>query len=224
MNQYLPRIAIIGGSGALGSGLAKRWSKAGYPVIIGSRSVEKANTVAEQINSENNINSVQGADYHSAAAKSEVIVITVPFSSHTQTLETIKDDVSEKIVVDTTVPLEPPKVGTVQLPATGSAALITQKLLGTEADVVSALHNVAAHKLHGQDIIDCDVLVCGNKRNARQLVIELIEMIGMRGLHAGPITNSIATEAMTSVLITINRHYKVADSGFRITGDLVLTE
>ena len=89
--------------------------------------------------------------------------------------------------------------------------------------VVSALHNVAAHKLEGQETIDCDVLVCGNKRKARQLVIELVEKLGMRGLHAGPIENSIATEAMTSVLITINRHYKVADAGFKITGNLVLT-
>ena len=125
--------------------------------------------------------------------------------------------------MDTTVPLEPPKVGTVQLPSTGSAALITQKLLGQNADVVSALHNVAAHKLDGDDTVDCDVLVCGNKRKARQLVIELVETIGMRGIHAGPIENSVATEAMTSVLITINRHYKVADAGFKITGNLVLT-
>ena len=223
MDQNLTKIAIIGGTGSLGGGLAKRWCKTGYPVIIGSRSIEKANFTAQKINSEFNITTVQGADYEAAASEGDIIVITVPFSSHNETLETIKRSVSGKIVVDTTVPLEPPKVGTVQLPSTGSAALITQKVLGTDADVVSALHNVAAHKLDGHETIDCDVLVCGNKRKARQLVIELVEKIGMRGLHAGPIENSIATEAMTSVLITINRHYKVADAGFKITGNLVLT-
>ena len=224
MNQPLPKLAIIGGTGALGSGLAKRWAQAGYPVIIGSRSSEKASLAAEEITSQNHTLSVIGTDNHTAAVQGEVIVIAVPFSSHAEILHSIKDTVSEKIVVDTTVPLKPPKVGTVQLPEAGSAAIITQQILGAETKVVSALHNVAAHKLHDQEPIDCDVLVCGNIKTAREVVIGLIEALGMRGLHAGPIANSVAIEAMTSVLITINRFYKVADAGFKITGDLISGE
>ena len=148
------------------------------------------------------------------------MIITVPFANHRTILHEISSVIKGKIVVDATVPLMPPKVGTVQLPTAGSAAALTQEALGERADVVAAFHNVAADKLRSPGPIDCDVLVCGNKKVARQSVIKLIEALGLRGLHAGPIANSAAVEALTSVLITINRIYKVAGAGIRITGDL----
>lgn len=222
-NNFL-RIAIIGGTGSLGRGLAIQWARAGYPVIIGSRSGEKAARAAEQIGSAKGAPVVQGTDNKTAAARGEIVVITVPFANHAAILNEIEDAVSGKIVVDTTVPLMPPKVGTVQLPAAGSAALFTHDVLGAKAEVVSAFHNVAAKKLHDGQSMDCDILVCGNKRAAREVVIGLVEAIGMRGIHAGPIANSAATEALTSVLISINRNYKVAGAGLVITGDLTASE
>jgi len=220
MTDPLPTLAIIGGTGALGGGLARRWADAGYPVVIGSRSAEKAVDVAAGVATGNGAPPAQGADNKSAAQMGDVVVITVPFSNHAAILEEIKTGVEGKLVIDATVPLVPPKVGTVQLPDAGSAAQITHAVLGEQAKVVSAFHHIAADKLHQDGTIDCDVLVCGNKKAARQRVITLIEALGMRGLHAGPIANSAAVEAMTSVLITINRIYKVPGAGIHVTGDL----
>lgn len=221
MTAALPTLAIIGGTGALGNGLARRWVRAGYPVVIGSRSKDKAESAAGEIQPTADGTAPRGADNAAAAALGDIVVITVPFSNHGAILDEIRQCVAGKIVVDATVPLVPPKVGTVQLPAPGSAAGVTQEVLGAQADVVSAFHNVAADKLKEPGPIDCDVLVCGNKRAARQSVIELVEALGLRGLHAGPIANSAAAEALTSVLITINKHYKVPGAGIRITGELI---
>ena len=222
MNDF-PKLAIVGGTGLLGSGLAMRWAKAGYPVIIGSRSREKATIAAKQIKPGLDALAVQGTDNNTAAAEGEIVVITVPFASHGVTLNEIKEFVSGKIVIDATVPLVPPKVGTVHLPVGGSAALMAHEILGANSEIVSAFHNVAADKLYNADAIDCDILVCGNNRAARDTVIELVEAIGLRGLHAGPLANSVATEALTSVLITMNRIYKVAGAGLKITGELTTT-
>ena len=224
MMKNLPKVAIIGGTGSLGSGLAKRWALAGYPVVVGSRSSEKAALAAKNIKMAGISANVEGTDNETAAAQGEIVVITVPFSNHARILENIKNAVSKKIVVDTTVPLMPPKVGTVQLPAAGSAALTAQELLGADTRIVSAFHNVASQKLHDMEPVDCDILVCSNKKADREIVIGLVEALGMRGLHAGPIANSIATEALTSVLITINQNYKVAGAGLKITGNLLTSE
>ena len=221
MTDPLPTLAIIGGTGALGGGLARRWAHAGYPVVIGSRSAEKAADVAAGLTAADGAPPVRGADNKSAAQTGDVVVITVPFGNHAAILEEIRTSVEGKLVIDATVPLVPPKVGTVQLPDSGSAAQMTHEILGEHANVVSAFHHIAADKLHQDGAIECDVLVCGNKKAARQSVITLIEALGMRGLHAGPIANSAAVEAMTSVLITINRTYKVSGTGIRVTGNLV---
>ena len=222
MSDTFPTLTVIGGTGALGSGLALRWAGAGYPIIIGSRSSEKAVKAAQELNAGNNVHRVHGTDNKSAAEQGDIVLITVPFSNHNTILQEISRAVIGKIVVDATVPLVPPKVGTVQLPRVGSAALLTQEALGKHADVVAAFHNVAAEKLRSSGAIDCDVLVCGNKVSARQEAIKLVEVLGMRGLHAGPIGNSVAAEALTSVLITINQLYQVNGAGIRITGDLTI--
>ena len=220
MTDSLPTLAIIGGTGALGGGLAGRWARAGYPVVIGSRSRERAGLAAARIEMGAGAPPVRGTDNAAAAALGDIVVIAVPFVSHAAILLEIADAIAGKIVVDATVPLMPPKVGTVQLPAAGSAAQLTQAAFGDRAEVVSAFHNVAADKLRRSGPIECDVLVCGNKRAVRQAVIRLVEALGLRGLHAGPIANSAAAEALTSVLVTINRIYKVDGAGLRITGDL----
>ena len=142
----------------------------------------------------------------------------MPWSSQAEILDAIKPHVAGKLVIDTTVPLQPPKVSRVQLPPEDSAAVTAQKRLGPTARLTSAFHNVAAHKLKDDVAIDCDVLVFGDDAKDRETVIGLAEAIGLRGLNAGPLANSAAAEALTSVLIGINRTYKVDGAGIRITG------
>lgn len=214
-------LAVVGGTGALGGALAARWAFAGYPVILGSRSEDRARAAAAAIPTGPGAPPVRGMGNAAAARAGQIVVVTVPFASHTAILQEIRNEVARKIVVDATVPLQPPQVSTVQMPPEGSAALAAQRLLaGTGAQVVSALHNVAAHKLAGTAEVDCDVLVCGDSAAARDQVIALVRALGLRGLHAGPLANSIAPEALTSVLIHINRRYKVDGAGVRITGSL----
>jgi len=218
MTESLPILAIIGGSGALGSGLTMRWAGKGYPIVIGSRSRDKAERVARTLKSSNAATPVRGMDNAAAAAAGDIVVITVPFASHETILAQIKDAVAGKIVIDTTVPLVPPEITRVQLPPQGSAAQITQEILGPDVQVVSAFHHVSARKLQSQVEIDCDVLVFADKPSARETVITLIAALSIRGLHGGPLANAAAAEALTSVLIGINRHYGVDAAGLRVTG------
>jgi hypothetical protein len=208
-----PIIGIIGGTGDLGSGLAKAWAAAGRKVIIGSRSREKAEKAAAALGE-----AVSGDDNVGAARAADIVVLAVPFASHEQTIEEIKGVAGGKIVVDTAVPLVPPKVSTVQLPSEGSAAQIAQRLLGPEVRVVSAFHNVSAAKLHASGRADCDVLVFSDDKAARNLVIGLASEVARRGVGGGGLANSAAAEAMTSVLIWINRQYKTLGAGIGITG------
>ena len=216
------KIAILGGTGALGTGLVRRWTQAGHAVIIGSRTLEKAQAaVAElrQVMAEWGAASVDVAAMENldAARAADIVVLTVPFAHQKSTLEHVRPALAGKILVDVTVPLMPPKVGTVQLPPEGSAGTAAQQLLGDAVKVVSAFQNVAAHHLQEGHGIECDVLVCGNDKDAREEVIRLVEACGMRGFHAGPIANSAAAEALTSVIININRTFK-CHAGIRITG------
>jgi len=214
-----PIIAIIGGTGDLGTGLARRWARAGYPIVIGSRTAEKAQSAAQALAAHATGPLPRGLANRDAAAAGEIVVLTVPFASQAGTLEDIKPALTGKLLVDTTVPLVPPRVARVQLPPEGCAALLAQKQVGDGVRVVSAFHNVAAHKLEQVDLaLDCDVLVFGDKAEDRAPVIALAEALGVRGLHAGPLANSAAAEALTSVIIGINRTYKVDGASIRITG------
>ncbi len=219
MTDTKPTIAVIGGTGDLGTGLARRWAKAGYAVILGSRAAEKAATAAADLASYATGPAPRGMANADAAMAGDVIVLTVPFASQVGTLDDIKAAVAGKLVVDTTVPLVPPRVARVQLPPEGCAAVAAQQRLGEGARVVSAFHNVAAHKLQVVDMaLECDVLVFGDKAEDREVAIKLAEACGVRGLHAGPLVNSAAAEALTSVIIGINRTYKVDGASIRITG------
>jgi NADPH-dependent F420 reductase len=222
MTQESERVAVVGGTGALGAGLVGRLARAGHAVTIGSRSAEKAQALAAEINAGLASPRVSGAANAAAAEEASLVFVTVPFASQAAILEEIRPAVCGKIVVDATVPLVPPKVARVQLPPEGSAALIARKLLGEKVAVVSALHNVSAHKLGQEGDIECDVLVFGDEDEACERVVRIIDSLGLRGLRGGPLANSAAAEAMTSVLISVNRRYKVAGgAGIRVTGELL---
>lgn len=207
-------IAIIGGTGALGTGFARRWADAGHKVVIGSRTQERADAAAAEAG-----HGAVGLVNPQAAAAADIVVLTVPYAHHRSTIESITEGLEGKILVDATVPLMPPRVGTVQLPEAGSAAVEAQAWLGERATVVSAFQNVAAAHLQSAHAIDCDVLVAGDKLAARETVIALAEDLGLRGWHAGPLANSAAAEALTSVIIQINRRYGIDGAGLRITGE-----
>jgi NADPH-dependent F420 reductase len=209
-------IAIVGGTGLLGSGLARRLAAAGYPVLIGSRTADKAEAAAAEL--ANGGVSVRGTSNAEAAKAGALVIITVPWQSQAAILDDIRPHVAGKLVVDTTVPLMPPKIARVQLPAEQSAALAAQQRLGPGVRVAAAFHTIAARKLQRDEPIDGDVLVFGDDAADRETVIGLVRAVGMRGIHAGPLVNAVAAEALTSVLIGINRAYKVDGAAIRITG------
>ena len=219
MSSTNPAIAIVGGTGDLGTGLARRFSRAGYRVTIGSRDTDRAQSRATALTRDLGVE-VHGAVNAEAAAGADIVIMTVPFKSHERTLESIQAALEGKILVDATVPLVPPKLMRVQLPPNGSAAKRAQEFLGKDVRVVSAFQNVSA--IHIQDeehTLECDVLVCGNDNQARQTVIDLANAIGLTAWHAGPIDNSAAAEALTSILIFLNRRYRLQGAGIRITGE-----
>ena len=211
MNKKL--ISLLGGTGDLGTGLATRLLKAGYKVIIGSRTLEKAQHAERSLGK-----NTKGLLNKDAALKGEIVILTVPFAHQRGIVEECKTELIGKLFIDTTVPLMPPKVATVQLPSEGSAAEISQNILGDDVRVVSAFQNISAELLQSDKEIDCDVLVCGNKKEWRQEVIDLVNTLGMKGWHAGMLPNSAAVEAMTSVLISINKHHEISHSGIKVTG------
>ncbi len=217
----LPSISIIGGTGAEGSGLALRWAYSGYSVTIGSRSLDKALSKAAELNIKMPDTKPQliGDDNLAAAKGCQIAVLTVPYNAHRETLLDLKEDLQGKILVDVTVPLMPPKVDQVHIPAGGAAGLEAQEILGPDVRVVSAFQNIsAAHLQVPERDIDCYVLVCGNDTSACEEVIVLVEAAGMSGLHAGSLVNAIAIESFTPVLISLNKHYKIRDAGIRVTG------
>lgn len=219
-NKY--KIAILGGTGALGTGLALRWLSAGHDIIIGSRTAEKAQEAVNDLQetlSQRGLSSVNvtATDNIEAAKLGDIVTLTVPYAHHATTLETVKPCLNEKILIDVTVPLRPPKVGRVQLPAAGCAAVEAQQLLGESVKVVSAFQNVAAHHLQEEQKIDCDVLISGDDKAARAVVLTLVKDAGMQGFSVGPLANSAAAEALTSILIQINKQFK-CHAGIKISG------
>ena len=213
-------IAIIGGTGKEGKGLAFRWLQAGHQVIIGSRQAEKAQgAVAELIDhlgfEPENLTGMENAQ---AVAEAEIAVVTVPYAAHRPTLEGLKDVLNGKIVVDVVVPIVPPKVTKVQMPPAGSVAQEAQEILGEECRVVDAFQNISYERLMNNEDVNCDVLVCGKTKSAREVVLGLVADTGLRGWDAGPIENAVVVEGMTSVLIGLNIQHKVNASGIRITG------
>ena len=212
-------IAVIGGTGNEGPGLARRWAASGqYNVIIGSRQVEKAERVAAELNEQIGQNLLTGMANEDAAQAADICVMTVPYSAQAATLTGLKEILQGKILVDVTVPLKPPKVARINIPAGLSAAQEGQAILGEGVRVVSAFQNISSAHLADDHEIECDVLICGDDKAAKQEVIALAEAAGLRGIDAGLLQNAVAAEALTSILIGINIRYKIKGAGIKITG------
>ncbi|HEX7752045.1 MAG TPA: NADPH-dependent F420 reductase [Novosphingobium sp.] len=204
-------IAVIGGTGHLGKAIARRLVKAGHDVTIGSRTADKAQATAAEIGA-------AGAGENVAVASGkEIVIVTVPYASQADTLKQIAPHVGNAVVVDTTVPLVPPKVMRVQLPAAGSAAAEAREHLGPDVRLVTAFHSVAAHILDTDAKVECDVLVFSDDVEARQTIIDLCPGMQLRGLSGGALVNSAAAEALTSILIYMNKTYSADGAGIRFT-------
>lgn len=213
-------IAVLGGTGKEGGGLALRWAHAGHKVIVGSRTAERAQEgAAAMLETLIGKGDVVGMANPEAAQAADIVVLAVPYAAQPSTVERVAAHLDGKILIDVTVPLVPPKVSRVQLPEGGSAVEAIQKMLGEGVRVVSAFQNISAHHLSKLDeVVECDVLVCADDPEAADAVIALAQQIGLTAWNAGPLCNSIVAEGLTSVLIALNRHYKVPDSGIRLTG------
>jgi 8-hydroxy-5-deazaflavin:NADPH oxidoreductase len=214
----LMTIAVLGGTGKEGKGLAYRWAKAGYKILIGSRTPEKAvSTASEIMEMLEGASSLVGTSNREAAELADMVVLSVPYAAHRETLESVKDVLKGKILIDVTAPLVPPKVK-VQMPAAGSAAQEAKEIVGEGVEVVSAFQNVAHELLLTDEDVNCDVLVTGTSKDARTEVLKLVEAAGLTGWDAGPIENSVVAEGLASVLININKQNGSKHAGIKITG------
>jgi len=212
-------IAVLGGTGKEGKGLAYRWARAGYRVLIGSRSSERAVTASSEIMELlEGSTSIVGMSNREAVEQANIVVVTVPYSAHRETLQNVKDVLKGKLLIDVTVPLVPPKVTKVQMPAAGSAAQEAREIAGEGVEVVAAFQNISHEHLLSEDDIDCDVLVTGTSKDARAEALTLVEAAGLTGWDAGPIENSVVVEGLASVLIHINKQYGSTHAGIKITG------
>jgi NADPH-dependent F420 reductase len=211
-------IGIIGGTGKEGKGLAYRWLKAGFQILIGSRQLDKAQSAVEELRQLCQSSEVTGFTNLQAAQLADLVVVTVPYSAHRSTLESLKESLQGKIVIDVTVPLVPPRVTRVQMPPAGSATLEAQEILGENVQVIAAFQNISyEHLLHDEEV-GCDVLVCGGNKAARSAVLMLVQAAGLTGWDAGPAENAAVVEGMTSILIGINKQFGVQSAGIKITG------
>jgi len=212
-------VSILGGTGEQGPGMALRWAKAGVEVIIGSRQQARAEAIAAELNQELGQSSIKGMANPDAAVAADVVALTVPFSAHRSTLESVQAHLQGKILIDVCVPLDPENPRKMLMPAAGSAAEEAQELLGESVKVVAAFQNVSAHELRElAHAVDCDVLVCGNDREARQTVMRLVEQMGLHPIDAGLAFNARVVESLTALLIGLNIRHKVKGRGVRITG------
>ena len=214
-----PTIAVVGGTGKEGKGLAYRWSKAGYAVIIGSRSIEKAQeAVRELTNAMGRPVELTAANNLDAASRASIVMLTVPYGAHGDILASIKPAVQGKLLIDATVPLRAGKVTSVQRVASGSAAEEARNVLGEGVAVAAAFHTISHEHLLSDEPVECDVLVTGTSPEARAETLALVEALGLRGWDAGPLENSSVSEGLTSLLIHINKQYGSRHAGIRITG------
>lgn len=212
-------IAVLGGTGKEGKGLAYRWAKAGYQILIGSRTPEKAvTTAAEIIEILEGSGSVVGMSNEEAAKQANIAVLTVPYAAHRSTLEGIKEALEGKLLIDVTAPLVPPKIRTVQMPPAGSAAQEAREIVGAGTEVAAAFQDIPYEHLLANEHVECDVLVTGTSKDARQETLKLVEAAGLTGWDAGPIENSVVAEGLASVLININKLYGSTHAGIKITG------
>ena len=218
-SPILLSIAVLGGTGKEGKGLAYRWAKAGYHVFIGSRTEDRAKAAAQDLWKmlEGDV-LIEGLSNQEAAQKADIVVLTVPYAAHRETLESVKELLKGKLLIDVTVPIVPPKVTKVQMPPAGSAAQEAKEILGEDAEVAAAFQNISHEHLMQDQNAECDVLVTGTSKEARSETLKLVTSAGLIGWDAGPIENSVVLEGLTSVLININKQYGSTHAGIKITG------
>ena len=218
-SPILLSIAVLGGTGKEGKGLAYRWARAGYHIYIGSRTEAKAKSAAQELCKLLDEKAlIEGLGNREAAEKADIVVVTVPYSAHRETLESVKDLLKGKLLIDVTVPIVPPKVTKVQMPPAGSAAQEAVQILGEGAEVAAAFQNISHEHLLQDAEVECDVLVTGTSKEARGEALKLVSAAGLTGWDAGPIENSVVLEGLTSVLIHINKQYGSTHAGIKITG------
>ena len=213
------KIGILGGTGKEGAGLALRWAQAGHEIVIGSRDPERARTKAAELAALVPGARMSGAGNRDAAAGAELVVIALPANGLAATLPEVREACRGKVVISTVVPLTfgGPRLFTP--PPQGSSAEEAQEMLGTEARVVGAFHHIAAHELSSTEHdIECDLLVCGGDAEAKKRVGELGASMGLRMVDVGALSNAGPLEGITAILATINRRYKLKNSGIKISG------
>jgi len=212
-------IAVLGGTGKEGKGLAYRWARSGYRVLIGSRSPERAQAAADDLVILLDGKSiVEGTDNKEAARKADIIVVTVPYAAHREILESVREAAQGKLVIDVTVPLVPPRVTKVQMPPAGSASQEARQVLGENVEVCAAFQNISHELLLNRAPIECDVLVTGTSKEARAETLKLVDAAGLKGWDAGPLENSVVVEGLTSILIHINKQHNATHAGIKISG------
>ena len=216
-SSSLPTLAILGGTGKEGPGLAMRWALAGYAIIIGSRKTEKAQATAAKLNEQLNIETIKGKQNNEAAQSADICVLTVVYTAHRAALEGLKEDLQGKILVDATARID---FRDPRPPSPPSAARIAQDILGEGARVVAAFQNVPAHALSKNlgGTLDTDVLVCADDPAAADEIIKLAGAAGMRAYFAGGLDNAIVVEGLTSLLISLNKNYGVKTASIGVTG------
>lgn len=218
MINGINKIAIIGGTGKEGKGLAYKWAQADYEILIGSRTLEKAQAAADVVNQMVGKHNVKGMTNSDAIREGDICVLTVPFSAHKEMLHQIKDNLKNKVLIDVTVPLVPPKLSVFQPPEAGSALLEAVEILDESTEVVDAFQNISYENLLSDKDISSDILVCGSKKQIRQMIIGLIESAGMTAWDAGPKENSVVVEGLTSILLGINKQHDTKSAGIQVTG------
>jgi 8-hydroxy-5-deazaflavin:NADPH oxidoreductase len=208
-------VAIVGGTGNLGGALALRLGAPGVKIIIGSRDAEKAKTAVEALKPKLRAGEIVGTTNREAVKDADFVVIAVPYEGHAQMVSDLKGQLAGKVVIDTVVPLK--KVRPFVPPA-GSALQEAQQILGDEAPVIGALHNISAVDLGDIDSPLGDVLVCGDNAEAKQKVIEIVQRIGATAYDGGPASHAYVIEGLTGVIIYLNRKYKSKHGSIKIVG------
>lgn len=218
-DRLILTLAILGGTGKEGTGLAYRWAKAGYHVIIGSRSSKKAKAAASEVNERLERDFVEGMRNNDAARACDIAVLSVPYAGHKDTLESLKAELSGKLLVDVVVPLDPDDITSIKMPDAGSAAQEAQEVLGETTSVTAAFHAISHTHLHRDGPIASDVLVVGDNESAKEQTLQLVAAAGMVGWDAGSLKNAIVAEGLAAALMNINKRHKVKSAGIRVTGE-----
>jgi hypothetical protein len=218
-DRMILTLGILGGTGKEGRGLAYRWAKAGYHVIVGSRQEQRAVEAAGKLNDRLGKELVEGLENSKAAEACDIAVLTVPYSAQQATLRELKKHLTGKMLVTTVAPIDREHLYSVNVSPEGSAAEQAQQLLGDEVAVVAAFQNVSHAHLNHDGPVPCDVLICGDSEAAKEQVLHMVSAAGLVGWDAGSLKNAVVVEGLTTIFMWINKHYEMKSAGLRITGE-----